>query len=221
MRIYKFRKLTNETDYCQLRNILETGYFWCSNFWELNDPMEGIFSTYDIDIIDKIFKAKEQYKICSFSGEKGFRNPTMWGYYTDGFRGVAIEVEAEIEDDIIKDGVKPVTYKSDVADILANGGSAFEIMAKKILIKKLKAWEHEDEYRFLIKSDNNYHKIGEITAVYFGAPYGDLVNSQTIRDNSKSIRKYMGFKKGIIKVAKEVDITYPDVKVIKGVVTKV
>ena len=83
--IYKFRKLTSEIDYCRLRGILETGYFWCSNFWELNDPMEGVFSTDDVDIIDKIFKAKEQYKICSFSGEEGYNVPIYWTTVLGGY----------------------------------------------------------------------------------------------------------------------------------------
>ena len=47
MKVYKFRKLTNESDLDRLKGILETGNFWCSNFWDLNDPMEGVFSTYN------------------------------------------------------------------------------------------------------------------------------------------------------------------------------
>lgn len=53
MKIYKFRPLTEELDYWRLKNILETKKFWCSNFWELNDPMEEIFS---IKIFNKVKK---------------------------------------------------------------------------------------------------------------------------------------------------------------------
>jgi hypothetical protein len=40
-----------------------------------------------------ILGAKAHYKICSFSDEKAFSNPIMWGYYANGFRGVAVEIE--------------------------------------------------------------------------------------------------------------------------------
>lgn len=215
MEIYKFRRLTSEIDYCRLRGILETGYFWCSNFWDLNDPMEGVFSTYNVDIIDKIFRAKEQYKICSFSGTKGFPSPIMWGYYAAGFKGVAIELEVDIINDCCdeKGGVKKIECDDDLPN-------ADDI--EKILLNKSTKWEHEDEYRFLIKSENNYHKIKEIkiTAVYFGAPYGDLINSEQIKDKSKSIRDYVKFKGKIIEVAKKIKINCFNIKVEKGVVKK-
>ncbi len=38
--------------------------------------------------------------------------------------------------------------------------------AEKIITRKLKNWEHEDEYRFLIKSDINSQKIGKITKIF-------------------------------------------------------
>lgn len=85
----------------------------------------------------------------------------------------------------------------------------------KFLIVKSICWEHEDEYRFLIKSENNFHKIGEITAVYFGDPYGNVNNSSDIYKNSVSLKAYRSFRKNMKEVVKGLNIPYVFVK-IKG-----
>ena len=46
-----------------------------------------------------------------------------------------------------------------------------------IITRKYNDWEHENEYRFLIKSNQNKQKIGNILKIYFGNPYGNLVNT--------------------------------------------
>ncbi|MDP3882764.1 MAG: hypothetical protein Q8Q48_01780 [Candidatus Staskawiczbacteria bacterium] len=217
MRIYKFRSLANETDYCRLRNILETGYFWCSKFFELNDPMEGVFSLSGENdgIIDRgisdIYSLKNEYKICAFSGREGFLNPAMWGYYTNGFKGVAIEIEIE------ENKVEKISYKENILEIFLHRNTdtpEFDAIVKNIFTKKLKAWEREDEYRYLIKSDNNYHKIGKMTAVYFGNPYGNLSNTPDIQKNEKLV-EYTNFRK---KLTKNMD--YWNVKIRNGAIEK-
>lgn len=211
MKIYRFRKLTNETDYDRLKNILETGNFWCSIFWDLNDPMEGIFSFYGENDeiikggINAIYSLKNKYKICAFSGVKGFENPIMWGYYTNGFKGVAIEVEVKESE------ATEVKYKEKIADIFFNNNLDTDRIVKEILIGKLESWVHENEYRFLEESENNNLKIGEITAVYFGNPYGNLSNTGDIQKNKK-LAEFIEFKKKIIKVAQDKKIHCYDVR---------
>ena len=202
MKIYRFRKLTSEIDHCRLREILETGKFWCSSFWELNDPMEGVFSYYGENDeiiksgIDAIYSLKNKYKICSFSGVKGFENPIMWGYYAGGFKGVAVEVEVR------EDEVKKVRYKKNIADIFSGDNYDTVSIVKEIFTRKLEMWEHENEYRFLEDSENNnYHKIGEITAVYFGNQYGNLSNTVDIQKNKK-LAEYNEFKKRMANIAR-------------------
>lgn len=39
-KLYKYRSLRN---LCLIRDILENGRLWASDFQELNDPMEGVF----------------------------------------------------------------------------------------------------------------------------------------------------------------------------------
>jgi len=210
MKVYKFRKLNTEQDYCRLREIIETGKFWCSSFWDLNDPMEGIFNiTPDLaKEISKIYGEKGQYKICSFSGKKGFKKPTMWGYYAGGFKGVAIEVEYDAFKQINYDNKETLFDNKDI-----------EKTVEDILLNKKKVWKDEDEYRFLEKSKENSIKIGKITAIYFGCPYDNLENSEQIQKNRQTFIKYKEFKENIIKIAKRKKISYFDVRVIFDKIT--
>ena len=99
MKLYKFRSLTNQGEFERARAIVESGRFWCSKFSELNDPMEGIFSTSMSQTeTDVAYNQKSMFKICSFSKEKALSNPIMWGYYASGFKGIAIEIEVNEEE---------------------------------------------------------------------------------------------------------------------------
>ena len=145
MKFYKFRKLTSELDYYRLKEIIENNEFWCSNFWELNDPMEGVFKIDSklAEKISEIYEEKGQYKICSFSGKKAFENPIMWGYYADGFKGVAIEI------DLSEEKLKKIKYSDSAMEF--DSSSVLDDNVEKILLNKNTAWEHEDEYRYLEK----------------------------------------------------------------------
>jgi len=153
--------------------------------------MEGVFVSEEI--INK-FGEKSGYKMCSFSGEKGFSNPAMWGYYAGGFKGLAIEVKTALNKDLCvdQDGVYQVIPKDDLPN---------ERCMKKVLLNKTTRWEHEYEYRFLIKSNDNSHKIGKITAIIFGNPYGNISNKEDIKAKSKSLRQYESLKKEMIEIA--------------------
>ncbi len=94
MKVYKFRSLGDEVSFDRVKTTLSTGKFWCSPFWDMNDPMEGVYATLsNIDAVAQIFEAKSRQRICSFSSARALRNPLMWGYYSSGFKGVAIEVD--------------------------------------------------------------------------------------------------------------------------------
>ena len=192
MKLYKFRPLANEDDFNRAKKILEEGCFWCSQFSELNDPMEGVFyATYKAKIQD-IYNAKVKYKICSFSTKTAFENPAMWGYYANGFMGIAIEIE------INKNDVKKIKYSKDIPSI---DGPPDDNKIREILTVKLPRWKHEKEYRFLKEIDYSEHYIGEITAVYFGNPYGNVNNQRMVTTNSENISKYNTFREQLIKVA--------------------
>jgi len=206
MKVYKFRGLDNQIDFNHLKEIIETGKFWCSKFSDLNDPMEGVFTTSNKKYINKIYEGKGQFKICSFSGELGFKNPLMWGYYAKGFKGIALEVEIEENYEFSKIVYDDNWPKSDKTD--------FETI-KKILLHKNKLWGHEDEYRFLkqIESGDNNLNIGKIKAIYFGSPYSNLVNFEQIINNTNHFDKYFEFKPQIIKISQEKGIKCFSIKI--------
>ena len=229
MKLYKFRSLANEGDFNRAKSILETGCFWCENFFNLNDPVEGVFylEQRNKDKLGSIFEAKEEYKICSFGCKKAFKNPIMWGYYANGFRGIAIEIEIE------KNEVKKINYVPNIPsleDLMkkhSNDCDDNDKITKEIISTKLKPWEHEAEWRFLKKSENNLHKIGEITAVYFGNPRGNISNindvhkaeAENTQKGKETIANYNKLQENLKNVAKAKGIECKHVNV-EGCIVK-
>lgn len=225
MKLYKFRPLGDERDLERAKDILNTGKFWCSRFYELNDPMEGVFITKGFS--GELFNQKNGRVICSFSAKRTFKNPAMWGYYANAFKGIAIEIEVENSEIIngqagdceIDDGkVYKIVYTSEIQSI--NGQSTDNKMMA-ILKSKFNQWKHEAEYRFIKKSVDSEHKVGEITAVYFGNPY-NVINRSQICENSKTLQCYDRLKKQLMCYVENPSIKCFDIgindngKVIKG-----
>jgi hypothetical protein len=177
--------------------------------------MEGVYRFLNYNenrkvLINSIFHEKESYKICSFSDEKAFSNPIMWGYYANGFRGVAVEIEVN------RDEVKKMEY---VDEIPCFEGVNPNDEAVKILTTKLSPWKHEYEYRFLKQNEQNEIKIGNISALYFGDPYEKAKNKEDIIQNSVAITQYRTFKDDILKSMK--GINTHSIKIENCQVTKV
>ena len=208
-KLYKFRPLGTLEDFNRAKNILKTGYFRCSQFSELNDPMEGVFFIGDDRgrYNSTFFSQKNRFKICSFSNSGAFWNPVIWGHYANGFKGIAIELEVDAADE----NITKVLY-SEKSPALEDIHSDDDI--KKILTAKLRPWEHEGEYRFLKISSLRFHKIGKITAVYFGDPYGHLINTSEIQKRNKNIRNYIALKKALKKLVLEMHLKSHSVKVV-------
>ena len=187
MKLYKFRSLATCQDLERAQDILETGKFWCSRFWELNDPMEGVYRVcacgHSEQAIRDLYTEKVRKHLCSFSGRSAFESPMMWGYYANGFKGVAIEIDADDNDQTIR----RVKYEKDVPNI--EQGCSNEDAVEQIMTTKLDCWKHEGEHRYLAKGDPGAHKIGTIKAIYFGAPYTTTVNAADARSRSR-VREY-------------------------------
>jgi len=252
--IYKFIPLKNCEDCCRLKDVINTGRFKCSSFQELNDPMEGVFSILmESDnkkyakeikkIMGKVYSEKMKFKISCFVGDKkekrGFSNPAMWGHYANGFKGVAIEVEIKGND--YKKYFRAINYNN--SDFILNNTKEIreteidDALIEKILRHKKMAWEYEDEIRLLVnkednkdeiltnKSDIYFANIGDITAIYFGDPYGNIGNQSDVLEEG-SLRKtekfsaYKAHKGEIIECAKQKKIKCFNVKIKNGKVEK-
>lgn len=188
MKLYKFRQLTSCRDLERIIEILETNKFHCAKFYEMNDPMEGVYISTVQSKIDENLNGKNKKRICSFSSEKGFENFAMWGYYANGFKGIAIEIE--VDESI----VKKVKYEDEVPETEN---------VEEILTTKLKYWKHEAEYRFITENNEDKCEIGKITKIYFGSPYENLTNSNQIIPKSKQILEYKKYKEKLEKFLKE------------------
>lgn len=204
--LYKFRTLGSSDELKRIKDIIEKGEFWCSKFYEMNDPMEGIYHSNSIKLSEKIFDEKNQRVICSFSSKNGFMNPIMWGYYANGFKGISIEVEIEKGEDKIK----KIEYVSDIHTI-----SSKKLFSNvdRILTTKLDKWKHEKEYRFITQSAEKLHKIGRIKKIYIGNPYGNIINRQNVIDNNKKIKEYLNLKAELEEFLNSKKIEYCEVMI--------
>lgn len=198
-KVYKFRPVGDCLSFMRAKHILESGNFWCSTLWELNDPMEGVYvylrGQGEEQQLKDIFTAKNKYRICSFSGPSALEKPTMWGYYANGFRGIAIEVEVDVDGK----AVRKVTYSDHPAVKPQTIGT--ESMGR-LLTTKLSQWSTECEYRYLTKRSSPCQMIGKITGVYFGDPYCGVTNIADIVTNSKPQREYLDFKRQLHEIAR-------------------
>lgn len=215
-RLYKFRALGNDDDFRKVESIINDDKFWCSKLWDLNDPMEGVYmnSKFNPIRIREMFDDKNSYLICSFSGRKGFENPLLWGYYANGFKGVAIEIEVENNDKFIKKMkyLSPEKFFQDMGN------------AEEVITRKLSTWKGENEFRFFKKfndPNNNKQKIGTITKIYFGTPYANLNNTQNVISNSQPLRSYLKYKDQIIELCKKKNIACNDLDVMDLITKKI
>lgn len=205
MKVYKFRSLGDRQSVERAQQILETGEFWCSRFWELNDPMEGYYQPgYSIadEAISQIFDEKSVTLICSFSHRIALRNPLMWGYYANGFNGIAIEVEVE------RESLLPITYSNDFRKVIISGST--NSMARAILGRKMKCWKHEREVRYLCRANrpgDQNRQIGTITGVVLGKRYPRALLNANRANRWSLVKEYDTFAEQIIKQAHDLRLT--------------
>lgn len=196
IRLLKFRSLISEYDLDKIKPIIEKNQFWVSKLWNQNDPLEGIYSSVLKDKVKEIFNQKNEVKICSFSSINALHDPLLWGYYSSGYKGIAIEIEVD-EDDVSKIDYQ---YKKELKTVFS------EVAIEKIVSRKLKKWKHEKEYRYFIKRfDDGLQEIGKVKKIYFGEPYFGLGNSEDVINNSSNYQKYEKLRNVLISVCNDVN----------------
>ncbi len=189
-KLYKFRALQDGNDLERIKDIIDEG-FYCTDFLNFNDMNEGVYvnneKNVNIELSNKI-----GYKICSFSEEGALSSELMWGHYTNAGKGVAIEVRVKNFPDLHK--VQYIDHKNDLDTI------------QDILTHKSTVWSYEKEWRYLKESNVNPVNIGKITRIYFGTPYAILENYDEIKNNHKSLSRYLKLKKELELYCKDIDI---------------
>lgn len=165
MLVYRFRG----TEYPEYTvDILRNSRLYCANWRELNDPMEGTYSTLKVvdpskkaEAREAIFRAKVSLRVCSLSTT--YKKHTMWAYYADSFRGVAVEF------DLPPELLTPIDYASGRRiQSWAEEANPYEI-ARDILTKKHSDWREEQELRLLHEGEYFPLPPGCIKSVILGS----------------------------------------------------
>lgn len=165
MKVYRFRSDQNP-EYTV--DILLNRRLYCAHWRDLNDPMEGTCSTLVINEEHKrqqarqaIYNEKVKLRICSLSTT--YKKHTMWAYYANGFKGLAIELEID------EKKLHRVDYASGARIQEWADGSSPNKIARDILTKKHSDWKDEHEFRLL--HDAQYFQLapGSIRGIILGS----------------------------------------------------
>jgi hypothetical protein len=176
MKLYKYKSLRN---FGHVADIICNKRFYAAQYFELNDPMEGLFNHEagtKKEYLDDIREGKKRLRICSFS--KDPKNPLLWSHYADGFKGICIEVE--INDNTSDFDIIEVEYTS-IRVLFSNKAARLKGELPSLIFRqKAKGWSIEKEVRIL--SNNQYVKYGiKITGILLGLRTPDILKKTLIR----------------------------------------
>ena len=156
---YNYRSIK---DFKRFMDILVHNRLYSTDFGNLNDPMEGVFtfsSKIESSIITKLKDEKSKMKICSFS--RTYKHGLMWSFYADEHRGCCFEVEvddcSDLWEKVLVDDKENFYNLNDSSTVI------------EILSRKSKQWNYEKEVRFLKESntDTMYLPV-KIKKIYLG-----------------------------------------------------
>jgi hypothetical protein len=167
MTLYKYKRLENLAYFL---DIIVRKRLYGATIKELNDPMEGYFSSeeFNSEEWEHIKKLKKEVRICSLSTNKD--NALLWAHYANEHKGCCVEVD--VAEDISWKRID-VNYCSSFP-ILHSGLTDDEVI--EILFKtKSDFWSYEDEVRFVkrlpLSKDEKPHKANlpvKVMKIYLG-----------------------------------------------------
>lgn len=146
MPLYKYRSLENFKHFV---DIILFNRIYAAPYFELNDPMEGIYfyneNSVNKAMVRKIKGEKERLGICSFS--RTSLSALMWSHYANAHKGVVIELEVNP-----KNTIHPIKYEgpSYVEHAMSHGSHQTAI---NILTHKSESWIYEEESRVFVKKE--------------------------------------------------------------------
>jgi hypothetical protein len=173
--LYRYRSLT---DLDREMKCIETGYLYCANFEQMNDPMEGFYSeskllenTPNIKQIRAAIKSgKMMIGMCAFS--EVFNHELMWAHYADQFRGICIaydffNLRRRLPDKV---SFSRIYYNEDVPTVGLSKKPKPDETAKMIFSYKNHRWLYEREWRMFAKLGETFYKDRRCVArVYLGS----------------------------------------------------
>ena len=175
MKLFKYKSLQN---FEHVSDIFCNHRFYAAQFYDLNDPMEGLFDVAKGTkqrYINAIKDGKRRLKVCSFSQDMA--NILLWAHYADGFRGICIEIDVNDSEDF---EVTEVTYSPFRVFISDDSRDQLNIMPQNILSVKAEAWEYEDEVRILTNGSHVKNDF-QLKAIYLGLRTPDVLKKSIAR----------------------------------------
>jgi|HubBroStandDraft_6_1064221.scaffolds.fasta_scaffold322229_2 hypothetical protein len=172
-RLYRYRAIENLDR--ELESI-EHAYLYCAPYKDMNDPMEGLYSSskrlkmnsnYD-RIRREILSSKRQVGVCSFS--EIYNHELMWAHYASQFRGICISYDLF---DLLKylpadASFVRVFYNEEVPNVGLTKRSPDEL-AKMVLSYKNHRWLYEREWRMFADQGKVFYSNRKCVArVYIG-----------------------------------------------------
>jgi hypothetical protein len=173
-KLFRYRSL-NQLD--RELDAIEKGYLYCSPYLNLNDPMEGLYTSSEVlrksanyrAVRDAIRNNKAQIGICSFS--ETHDHELMWAHYANQFSGICIQYSlsrlvSKLPSEVTfvrmyYDEHGPTVYRTNKTPVE---------LAKMVLSYKSYRWLSEREWRmFAGQGRIAYDKTNCITHVYFGS----------------------------------------------------
>ena len=172
-KLYRYRSV-EELDR-EIEAIVQ-GYLYCSSYKNLNDPMEGLYTSSDVlrgsnnyqTVRKAIRDDKANIGICSLS--ETHDHELMWAHYADQFSGICVEYNFSQLLSSLPDDVNFVRMFYD-----EHGPTVFRSkkppteLAKMVLSYKNYRWLYEREWRMFAKRGKiSYGKRNCVTHVYLG-----------------------------------------------------
>lgn len=139
---------------------------------------QGAFKRFYLEINEKVLKFAKEDRIFCVSETKD--NLLMWAHYTNEYQGAVIQFKCIPEKDTALCAAKPVIYSDKVPlltieDFFKGEQAIKEYILNETLLTKSRSWEHEREWRIILKRQNaneDYDLRGifeeELGAVYLG-----------------------------------------------------
>jgi hypothetical protein len=177
---YRYRPLGPKDSFDVLDREIDAivnNYIWCSEFLNLNDPMEGDFNltkrlkkTPDIQVVlDSITTGKTTVGIASLSDT--FANDLMWTHYAANWTGICVEYRAKklvaaLPGDTT---IVRMAYNERPSEVGLRDSKDIEEAVKKVFSQKKFNWAYEREWRVLgTKGQNRINDKSATCRVFLG-----------------------------------------------------
>ncbi|MGH9352988.1 MAG: DUF2971 domain-containing protein [Terriglobia bacterium] len=173
-RLYRYRSLAR---FERELDAIKNAYLYCSAYMDLNDPMEGLFTSSTLmrksenyrQIRNAIRDNKAQIGVCSFS--EVHNHELMWAHYANKFRGICVAYSLTRLLKNLADDVRFVRmYYDQTVPTLHRTSKDPRQLAKMVLSYKNYRWLYEREWRMFATLGKAYYTdVACVTKVYLGS----------------------------------------------------